>query len=94
MLDRERKDIYRELEKKYSGEDGLTQNMMFRAISDLGITDHTLLDVIHEAVSFYTEDFPEDEGWGSSDSRICVRSVKETIDNELKNRAQLAGKVA
>jgi len=79
-------DIYKALDKKYGGEDGLTQNMMFRAISDLGITDPTLLDVIYESVMFYTEDFPEDEGWGSSDSRICVNSVKEAIASEIKHR--------
>ena len=80
------KDIYKELDKKYGGEDGLTQNMMFRAISDLGITDPTLLDVIYESVMFYTEDFPEDEGWGTSDSRICVASVKEAVESEMKHR--------
>ena len=79
-------DIYRELDRKYGGEDGLTYNMMSRAISDLGITDSSLLDVIHESVSFYTEDFPEDEGWGTSDSRICVNSVKEAIESEIKHR--------
>ena len=47
-------DIYKALDKKYGGEDGLTYNMMSRAISDLSITDSSLLDVIHESVSFYT----------------------------------------
>ena len=83
-------DIYKALEDKYGREDQLTQNMMFRAISDLGITDSSLLDVIYEAVSFYTEDFPEHEGWGSSDSRICVDSVKRDIEAELKYRSREA----
>ena len=79
-------DIYKALDRKYGGEDGLTYNMMSRAISDLLITDSSLLDVIYESVSFYTEDFPEDEGWGTSDSRICVNSVKEAIESEIKHR--------
>lgn len=88
------KDIYEALNKKYGSESHLTHNMMWRAIGDLNIKDPTLLDVIYESVSFYTEDFPEDEGWGSSDSRICVNSVKEAVDSELKYRAKLAGEVA
>ena len=79
-------DIYKALEDKYGREDQLTYNMMSRAISDLSITDSSLLDVIYESVSFYTEDFPEHEGWGSSDSRICVNSVKEAIASEIKYR--------
>lgn len=79
-------DIYKALEDKYGREDQLTYNMMSRAISDLAITDTNLLDTIYESVSFYTEDFPEYEGWGTSDSRICVNSVKEAIESEIKHR--------
>jgi hypothetical protein len=73
------KDIYTVLEQRYSGESDLTLSMMKRAISDLGIVNPESLDIIYESVMFYTGDWPESEGWGSSDSRICVNSVKETL---------------
>jgi hypothetical protein len=73
------KDIYTVLEQRYSGESDLTISMMKRAISDLGIVNPESLDIIYESVMFYTGDWPESEGWGSSDSRICVNSVKETL---------------
>ena len=80
------KNIYEVLEKKYDTEDYLTQNMMSRAISDLGITDPSLLDVIYETVIHHTGDWPEYEGWGSSDTRYTVKAVKEAVDSEIKHR--------
>jgi len=80
------KNIYKVLEKKYDTEDYLTQNMMSRAISDLGITDPSLLDVIYETVIHHTGDWPEYEGWGSSDTRYTVKAVKEAVDSEIKHR--------
>ena len=72
-------DIHTKFDRVYGREDHLTQNMMLRAISDLHITDADALDIIYETVSFQTADFPEHEGWGSSDSRICVNSVKDSL---------------
>ena len=73
------KDIYTVLATRYRNESDLTISMMRRAISDLGIVNPESLDIIYESVMFYTGDWPESEGWGSSDSRICVNSVKETL---------------
>jgi hypothetical protein len=73
------KDIYTVLETRFANESDLTLSMMKRAISDLGIVNPESLDIIYESVMFYTGDWPESEGWGSSDSRICVNSVKETL---------------
>ena len=72
-------DIHTKLHRVYGGEDHLTQSMMLRVIEDLNITDADALDIIYEDVSFHTEDFPADEGWGSSDSRSCVRSAKQSL---------------
>jgi hypothetical protein len=72
-------DIHAKLDRVYGREDHLTQSMMLRAISDLNITDANALDIIYEDVSFHTEDFPADEGWGSSDTRSCVNSVKQSL---------------
>ena len=73
------KDIYTVLATRYRNESDLTISMMRRAISDLEISNPESLDIIYESVMFYTGDWPESEGWGSSDSRICVNSVKETL---------------
>ena len=73
------KDIYTVLATRYRNESDLTISMMRRAISDLEISNPESLDIIYESVMFYTGDWPETEGWGSSDSRICVNSVKETL---------------
>jgi hypothetical protein len=71
--------IHKELSNRFRNESDLTVSMMNRAISDLDISDPAALDVMYESVIFFTGDWPESEGWGSSDSRICVNSVKETL---------------
>ena len=71
--------IHKELSDRFRNESDLTVSMMTRAISDLDISNPAALDVMYEDVMFFTGDWPESEGWGSSDSRICVNSVKETL---------------
>jgi len=71
--------IHQALADRFGNESDLTLSMMNRAISDLDISNPEALDVIYESVIFYTGDWPESEGWGSSDSAICVRSVKESL---------------
>ena len=71
--------IHQELKTRFRNESDLTLSMMTRAISDLDISDPAALDVMYESVIFFTGDWPETQGWGSSDSRICVNSVKETL---------------
>jgi len=71
--------IHQELSNRFKNESDLTLSMMKRAISDLDISNPEALDVMYEDVMFFTGDWPESEGWGSSDSAICVRSVKESL---------------
>ncbi len=73
------KDIYSALATRYRNESDLTVHMMHRAISDLNITDPKALDVIYEDVIFFTGDWPETEGWGSSDTSALIQSVKATL---------------
>jgi hypothetical protein len=73
------KDIYSVLETRFRNESDLTLSMMKRAISDLRIVNPESLDIIYESVMFYTGDWPETEGWGSSDTSALIRSVKETL---------------
>lgn len=83
------KDIYTVLEQRFANESDLTISMMKRAISDLNITDPAALDVMYEDVMFFTGDWPETEGWGSSDTSALIRSVKETLisNNYMKEAA-------
>ena len=71
--------IHQELSNRFRNESDLTVSMMKRAISDLDISDPAALDVMYEDVMFFTGDWPESEGWGSSDTSALIRSVKTTL---------------
>ena len=75
------KDIHTVLATRFRNESDLTLSMMTRAISDLDISNPAVLDVMYEDVMFFTGDWPESEGWGSSDTSALIRSVKETLIN-------------
>ena len=71
--------IHQELSNRFRNESDLTVSMMKRAISDLDVSDPAALDVMYEDVMFFTGDWPESEGWGSSDTSALIRSVKATL---------------
>ena len=71
--------IHQELKTRFANESDLTVSMMTRAISDLDISNPAALDVMYEDVMFFTGDWPESEGWGSSDTAALIRSVKATL---------------
>jgi hypothetical protein len=73
------KDIHTVLSTRFANESDLTLSMMTRAISELDISNPEALDVMYEDVIFFTGDWPETEGWGSSDTSALIRSVKETL---------------
>lgn len=83
------KNINTVLEQRFANESDLTISMMKRAISNLNITDPAALDVMYEDVIFFTGDWPETEGWGSSDTSALIRSVKATLihNNYMKEVA-------
>jgi len=83
------KDIYTVLSTRFANESDLTIAMMKRAISDLDISNPEALDVMYEDVIFFTGDWPESEGWGSSDTSALIRSVKATLisNNYIKEAA-------
>ncbi len=83
------KDIYAVLATRFANESDLTLSMMKRAISDLDISNPAALDVMYEDVIFFTGDWSESEGWGSSDTSALIRSVKETLisNNYMKEAA-------
>ena len=71
--------IHKELSDRFRNESDLTVSMMTRAISDLDISNPAALDVMYEDVMFFTSDWPESEGWGSSDTAALIQSVKATL---------------
>ena len=71
--------IHKELSDRFRNESDLTVSMMTRAISDLDICNPAALDVMYEDVMFFTGDWPESEGWGSSDTAALIQSVKATL---------------
>ena len=71
--------IHQELKTRFRNESDLTLSMMRRAILQLDIHDPAALDIIYETVIYYTGDWPESEGWGSSDTAYLIRSVKERL---------------
>jgi hypothetical protein len=73
------KDIHTVLATRFRNESDLTVSMMTRAISELDVSNPAALDVMYEDVIFFTGDWPETEGWGSSDTSALIRSVKETL---------------
>jgi hypothetical protein len=75
------KDIHTVLATRFANESDLTLSMMKKAISDLDISNPAVLDVMYEDVMFFTGDWPESEGWGSSDTSALIRSVKKTLIN-------------
>ena len=71
--------IHQELKTRFRNESDLTLSMMKRVILQLDIQDPATLDIIYETVIYYTGDWSESEGWGSSDTAHLIRSVKDRL---------------
>ena len=75
--------LYKELDTHYSAETDLVSNLMSYAITDdLVETRHELAVANEELWSL--NDFPEHEGFGSSDRAEYIRRIKESIAFERK----------
>ena len=76
-------DLYKELDTHYNGETDLVRNLMSISITEgLVETRHELSCANEELWSL--NDFPEDEGFGSSDRAEYIRRITETIASERK----------
>jgi len=75
--------LYKELDTYYSAETDLVSNLMSYAITEgLVETRHELAVANEELWSL--NDWPEGEGFGSSDRSEYLRRIKETIASERK----------
>jgi len=76
-------DLYRELNTNYTGETDLVQNLMSQAISEGLVATRHELGVANEEL-WSLNDWPEGEGFGSSDRSEYLRRIKETVPFERK----------
>ena len=76
-------DLYKELNTNYTGETDLVQSLMSQKISDGTITTRHELGVANEEL-WSLNDWPEGEGFGTSDHYDYDRRIKESIAFERK----------
>ena len=76
-------DLYKELDTNYTGETDLVQSLMSRAISNGWVKTRHELGVANEEL-WSLNDWPEGEGFGSSDHYDYDRRIQESIAFERK----------
>ena len=76
-------DLYKELNTNYTGETDLVQSLMSRAISNGWVQTRHELGVANEEL-WRLNDWPEGEGFGSSDHFEYDRRIQESIAFERK----------
>jgi hypothetical protein len=68
----------------YANERELTTNTMHRIAQDMGLTNPELAHDLHEIVSQHTNDWPENEGFGTSDYNAIYRAYEIHYLNGLQ----------
>ena len=76
-------DLYRELNTNYKGESDLVQSLMSQAISEGLVATRHELGVANEEL-WSLNDWPEGEGFGTSDFYSKRKRIAETIASERK----------
>ena len=76
-------DLEKELSTHYTGETGLVINLMSYAIQDGIVETRHELSCANEEL-WCLNDWPEGEGFGSSDRSEYLRRIKETVAFERK----------
>lgn len=78
--------VIKKMIDSYENESDLTHSVMVQVARRLRLTQDylkqhpNLVDVLYDTVIFYTESWPEDQGWGSSDTSAVVRSFLKSFD--------------
>ena len=75
--------LEKEINENYKGETGLVKSLMSRAIQEGLIATRHELAVANEEL-WSLNDWPEGEGFGSSDFYEYRRRIAETVDSERK----------
>ena len=76
-------DLYKELDTNYTGETDLVQSLMSRAISNGWVQTRHELGVANEEL-WSLNDWPEGEGFGSSDHYWYFKRIDESVARERK----------
>ena len=76
-------DLYKELDTNYKGETDLVQSLMSRAISNGWVQTRHELGVANEEL-WSLNDWPEGEGYGSSDRGFDLRAINRAVDHNRK----------
>jgi hypothetical protein len=76
-------DLYKELDTHYNGETDLVRNLMSMSITEGLVETRYELSCANEEL-WSLNDFPEGEGFGSSDRAEYIRRITETIAFERK----------
>ena len=76
-------DLEKEIDSNYSGETDLVKNLMSRKVQDGTITTRHELGVANEEL-WSLNDWPEGEGFGTSDFYSFRKRIAETIASERK----------
>ena len=75
--------LYKELDTHYNGETDLVRNLMSYAITDELIETRHELSCANEEL-WSLNDWPEDQGFQSSDRAEYIRRITETVASERK----------
>jgi len=75
--------LYDLLDSKYSAESDLCRSVLLWSISDCDIKTRYELDLAYETVCDLNE-WPEGEGYGSSDRAHDLRSIIEAVEHSRK----------
>ena len=74
------KDIYAVIRERFKNETDLTLQMMRRVVSEWAVTDPYYLDDIYGSVIYFTGDWPEHQGWQSSDTAWLLKCAGESLN--------------
>ena len=75
--------LYKELDNHYSAETDMVRNLMSISITEGLVETRHELGVVNEEL-WCLNDWPEGEGFGSSDRSEYLRRIKATVDSERK----------
>ena len=75
--------LMKEMDENYQAETDLVRSIMKECISEMIVRTRHELAVANEEL-WSLNDWPEDEGFGSSDRADYIRRIVETIDSERK----------
>jgi len=68
--------------ERTANESDLTIYIMRQVAARLDLHDPELFDALYDTVIFYTGSWPEEQGWGSSDTSAVVRSFQKSYQTQ------------